>query len=250
MLLVGLPSNPGKRVLVEAGVVIGAAATVYAIHHLAYDMIMQDDPPGRAMFLSLMIVATFGISYIACRFGILRKAKGGSRNRSLIAATAATIIVGLVLVAVAYQHPVVSERPAEVDLIFRSETTGDVWVVEAKGVDDHWPVEVERDTVYLASATIVSLATFGSLVTIRILGTPKTREARKWGAVIVFSGVVGVIGYQSLLMYSACCSTINASQFAGFLWLTAAVLALIAFGCGLIMDSGFRDEERSPKSLR
>ena len=179
----------------------------------------------------------------------MRKAKGISRNRSLIVATVATTIAGLVLVAVAYPYPMDPERPSGDDLIFRLNTTEGVWVIEAKRADDHWPVEVERDTVYLASATIVSLATFGSLVTIRILGTPKTRAARKWGAVVVFSGVGGVIFYQLFLMHIACCSTINASQFAGFLWLTAAALMSIALGCGLIIDSGFRDEEDPSSTL-
>ena len=64
----------------------------------------------------------------------------------------------------------------------------------------------------------------------------------------MFSGVGGVIFYQFFLMHIACCSTINASQFAGFLWLTAAVLMSIALGCGLIIDSGFKDEESSPKT--
>ena len=244
MLLVNLPSNPGKRVLVETGVVIGGGSgAVYAIHHLAYDMIMQDGPPDSVMISSLVIAAVFGAFYAVCHFGIPRKVKGISRNKSLIAATAITILAGLVLVAVAYPYPAALEQPSEDDLIFRLNTTEGVWVIEAKRADDHWPVEVERDTVYLASATIVSLATFGSLVTIRILGTSKTREARKWGAVVVFSGVGGVIFYQFFLMHVACCSTINASQFAGFLWLTAAVLMSIALGCGLIIDSGFRDEE-------
>ena len=112
MLLVNLPSNPGKRVLVEASVVMGVATAVYTIHHLAYDMIMQDDPPGRVMILSLVIVAVFCAFYVVCRSGIQRKAKGISRNKSLIAATAATTIAGLVLFAVAYPYPAVPEQPS------------------------------------------------------------------------------------------------------------------------------------------
>ena len=241
--LVSLPPNLGKLVWAEVVIVVGVAGAVCAIYPVAYDMIIQDGPPGRVMHLSLAVVVTFGVSYGVCRTGILRKAKGISRNRSLIVATVATTIAGLVLVAVAYPYPMDPERPSGDDLIFRLNTTEGVWVIEAKRADDHWPVEVERDTVYLASATIASLATFGSLVTIRILGTPKTRAARKWGAVVVFSGVGGVIFYQIFLMHIACCSTINAPQFAGFLWLTAAALMSIALGCGLIIDSGFKDEE-------
>ena len=234
--------------LAEISIIMGAAAVVYVIHHLAFGMIMQDGPPDRAETLSLWVVTVFAISYIAFRLGgVLLKAKGSGRDRSLKAAVATTVLAGLVLIAVAYPHSVDPEQPSEVNLILRSEIAGDIWVIETKKADDVWPVEVGRDTVYLASATIVGLATFGSLVTIRILGTPKTREARKWGAVMMFSGVVGVIGYQSFLMYIACCSSINASQFAGFLWLTVGVLVSIALGSGLIMDSWFKDEENSPK---
>ena len=133
----------------EVVIVVGVAGAVCAIYYLAYDMIMQDGPPGRAMILSLAVVVTFGISYGVCRSGILRKAKGISRNRSLIVATVATTIAGLVLVAVAYPYPMDPERPSGDDLIFRLNTTEGVWVIEAKRADDHWPVEVERDTVYL-----------------------------------------------------------------------------------------------------
>ena len=182
--------------LVEIGIVIGAAGAIYALHHVAFGMIMQGDPPGRAATLSLVVVMVFILSYIAFRLGgILRKAKGSWRGRSLKAAVT-TILAGLVLVTVAYPYPVDSERPSEVDLVLRSETTGDIWVIEAERADYDWQVEVGRDTVYLASTTIVGLATFGSLVSVRIIGKPKTHGYRTLGLVLMYIGALTVISWR------------------------------------------------------
>ena len=247
--LIGLPSNPVIRVLVEIGIVMGVAGAIYALHYLAFGMIMQGDPPGRAATLSLVVVMALILSYIAFRLGgILRKAKGSWRGRSLKGA-ATTILAGLVLVAVAYPYPVDSERPSEVGLVLRSETTGDVWVIEAEKADDDWPVEVGRDTVYLASATIVGLATFGSLLSVRVLGSPKTLKPRKRGFFIISIGVGMTIGFQSILMHKACCGSISAVLFDCLFLATVVALVLIACGFSLIRDSWFKDgtDSSSPR---
>ena len=209
-LLVSLFPNFGKYELVGTAIVMGIVGVVYGVHHLAFGMIMQDGSPGRAETLSLVVVTAFVLSYIAFRLGGgLRKAKGSWRGMSLKAA-ATTILAGLLLVAVAYPYPVDSERLPEVDVILRSETTGDVWVIEAEREDNDWEISVERDTVYLASATIVGLATFGSLLSVRVLGSPKTLKPRKRGFFIISIGVGMTIGFQSILMHKACCGSISA----------------------------------------
>ena len=53
-------------------------------------------------------------------------------------------------------------------------------MIEVERKDDNWKIDVDRGTVYLASATIISLATFGSLVTVRVIGesqNPQTQNA-------------------------------------------------------------------------
>ena len=96
MLLVDLPSNRGIRVLVEVGIIMGAAGAVYAVHHLAYGMIMQGGPPGRAETLSLDGHGGVRRSPIlAFRFEPdgLRKAKGSWSGRLLKIAVAITALV-------------------------------------------------------------------------------------------------------------------------------------------------------------
>ena len=264
--LVGLPSNPGRRVL-EIGIITGVASAVCAFHYLIYSMIIQGDSPGRAETLSLVIAAVFFISYFAFRCGgalwkakgswhgkplvarVLRKAKGSWHGKPFKAATVTTILAWLILVAVTYPYPADSERPTEVDFILRSETTGEVWVIEAERADDDWPVEVGRDTVYLASATIVGLATFGSLLSVRVLGSPKTLKPRKRGFFIISIGVGMTIGFQSILMHKACCGSISAVLFDCLFLATVVALVLIACGFSLIRDSWFKDgtDSSSPR---
>ena len=247
--LIGLPSNPVIRVLAEASIIIGTAGAIYALYHLAFGMIMQGGSPGRAETLSLVVVTAFVLSYIAFRLGGgLRKAKGSWRGMSLKAA-ATTILAGLLLVAVAYPYPVDSERLPEVDVILRSETTGDIWVIEVEREDNNWEIGVERDTVYLASATIVGLATFGSLLSVRVLGSPKTLKPRKRGFFIISIGVGMTIGFQSILMHKACCGSISAVLFECLLFATVVALVLIACGFSLIRDSWFKDgtDSSSPR---
>ena len=268
MLLVDLPSNRGIRVLVEVGIIMGAASAVYAVHHLAYGMIMQGGPPGRAETLSLMVMTAFVLSYIAFHFGGGLQKEKGSWSGRLLKAVATTVFAGLVLVAVAYPYPVDSERLPEVDVILRSETTDEVWVIEAEREDDDWEIGVERDTVYLASATIIALATFGSLVTIRVLGKPKIPKLRihkpkiskprihklrihkpkistlkNWGLGLTSGGSGSVILSQSFLMYGACCDNINMTMFIGFFVMTMVALLVVAFGFALIRDSEPTNEE-------
>ena len=220
---------------------MGAAGAVYAVHHLAYGMIMQGGPPGRAETLSLMVMAAFVLSYTAFRFGDgLRKAKGSWSGR-LLKAVATTVFAGLILVAVAYPYPVDSERSPEVDVILRSETTDEVWVVEAERKDDGWELDVKRDTMYLASATIIGLATFGSLVTVRILGDPITLKLRTQGFFMMYVGVIVVIICQSFLMYGACCGNISVIGFIGYFGVTVVALLSITIGAAQILALWLKD---------
>ena len=208
------------------------------------------------------------VSYVAFRLaGGLRKTQGrlGSRLGKIIAFVIAFAVI-LILAATAYsclveldqfqgaspggdasgeQTEPNSAEPGRHSLVIGSETTGDVWVIEVERKDDNWKVDVERDTAYLASATIVALATFGSLVSIRVFGNPETLKSRTWGFGMIFGGVVAVIIFQSLLMYGACCGSISATGFSCFLLWTVAAIIAIVYGSILILDSGLNDPSKT-----
>ena len=260
MPLVGLPSNPSKCMPDEVVLILSVAVVIYVAHHLAYDIIMPANPPSWAEIPSWVVMTAFVVSYVAFRrAGGLRKTQGrwGSKLGK-ITALAIVFAVILILAATAYsclveldqfqgaspsgdasgeQTEPNSAEPGRHSLVIRSETTEDVWVIEVERKDDNWKVDVERDTAYLASATIIALATFGSLVSIRVFGNPETLKSRTWGFGMIFGGVVAVIIFQSLLMYGACCGNINATGFSCFFWWTVAGLIAIAYGSILLRDS-------------
>ncbi len=264
--LVSLPPNPVIRVLVEAGIIMGAAGVIYTLHYSIYGMIMQTNPPGGAEILPWVAMLVPIASYVTLRLaGILWKTQGRwSSKPSRITTFTIVLVVGLVLTIVAYPYPAdqsqvysssgnVSEEhtepnsaePSRHSLVIRSETTGDVWVIEAERKDDGWELDVKRDTVYLASATIVGFATFGSFVAVRVLGNPKTHGHRKLGSSMMFGGAAIVIIYHSFFMYIACCGSINAEQFTSLIWITITTLIAIASGSILILNSWLKDEEDS-----
>ena len=209
--------------LIEIGIIIGAAGVIYAIHYSAYGMIMQANPSSGAEILSWVAMTVFIVSYAAFRLtASLRKTLSRWSNKSSKINTFAIVFaLGLILVGITLLYLALDQTK--------------------------WEVSIERDTVYLASATIVGLATFGSLVTVRVIGRPKTHKPRKHGVILMYGGTIVVINYHSLFMYSACCSGINEAQFIILFITTVAALVAIAFGSVLMLDSRLNEEKDPSK---
>ena len=259
MPLVGLPSNLGIRVLVEVIIIVGAAGVICTIHYSSDGMIMQANPPSWSEIPLWVVMTVSVVSYVAFRLaGVLRKIQDRWSSKLRRIMVFAIFVVGLVLLGIA--HPYLTEpalfqvyslsgdvpeehtelnsaEPSRHSLVSEFETTGDVQEIEAKRKDDNWKIDVERDTVYLASATIVGLATFGSLVSVRIIGKPKTHGHRTLGLILMYTGAITVTGYHSFIMYNACCGSINVAPFIVLFVMTVLGLGLVAFGSLLILDS-------------
>ena len=143
-----------------------------------------------------------------------------------------------------------SAGPNQQSSVTGPEATEDIDVIETEWNDYKWEVGVERNTVYLASATIVAFTTFGSLVSVRVFGDPKTLKSRTLGFGMIFSGVLVVIVCQSALMHGACCSGISVTGFSCFfLWTVAAIMS-IAYGSILILDAELQGKKGFAISLR
>ena len=135
--------------LVEIGIIMGAAVVIYAIYYLIYGMIVQAIPSSWVVILSLVTIAMFVVSYVACSLtGGLGKTQGRWSSRSSkITAFTTVFVVGLVLVIAAYpyltepgqsqghssdgdapeEHAGLSSAvPSRSSLVIRSETTGDI----------------------------------------------------------------------------------------------------------------------------
>ena len=245
-LLVRLSPNFGKYELVGTAIVMCIVGVAYAIYHLAGSMTVQGDSPDRVEVLLQGVIAAFALSSTtvlgAC---FLRKVKGSWQDGRFKAAVAIIIFAGLVAGFAIFLYPVNAERPVETDLILRSETTGDVWVIEAERKDESWNFGVDRDTVYLASATILALATFGSLLAVVVSGRPETHKSKRQGVSMMFAGVGAVIILQFLIMYGACCSNFDAGYFFILLLFTVVALAIVASGFALLLDSWFTSPSKT-----
>ena len=71
------------------------------------------------------------------------------------------------------------------------------------------------DAIYLGGATLIGLATFGSVIGTRLIkGSNDAQEKR--GVVLMFAGPAGLITAQGILMFFACCLGVNTSVFLCF----------------------------------
>lgn len=97
--------------------------------------------------------------------------------------------------------------------------------------------KLSRDTVYTASATIIGLAVFGSLLAIRF-GSQKSWE-RKIGTILIFFGIMMVVIIHAVFMLRACCGSLDAESFRWMItWTVVALLSMIVSGVVLITDAG------------
>ena len=98
---------------------------------------------------------------------------------------------------------------------------------------------LSSDAIYLGGATLIGLATFGSVIGTSIIkGSHDAREQR--GATMMTTGTAGVIGAQGFLMFSACCWIVHPYIFYVFLTLTLVFAIMIIFGFGYIVDALFK----------
>lgn len=126
----------------------------------------------------------------------------------LIAATAGSVIISILALSVALDRFEI--RPA----------------ADYAGTEPLSP-----DAIYLGGATLIGLATFGSVIGIRIIAGKDVKNERL-GAALMLSGVVVVIIAQGALMLYACCWGVSSATFYLLIPLTVicSTLIIVAFG--------------------
>lgn len=107
--------------------------------------------------------------------------------------------------------------------------------------EDDWDenpskIKVGPNTIYMSGATIISLATFGSILGIRIKPDHKTSKTQSRGFNYIFGGITAVIVLQGILMILACCVGLNSGFLIGVLILTCVALLAIVAGIAIIHD--------------
>ena len=95
------------------------------------------------------------------------------------------------------------------------------------------------DAIYLGGATLIGLATFGSVIGTRLIkGSNDAQEKR--GVVLMFAGLAGLITAQGILMFFACCWRVNTGAFYVWHTITLVFAIITVLGLGYIVEALFR----------
>ncbi len=148
-----------------------------------------------------------------------------SRRHSVLAETSMAVRECYVLNSIIY-------------LVFTASLALCVFDTPAYAEDD-WDkkpskIEVDRNVVYMSGATIISLATFGSILGIRVRTNRKTFRSQSIAFGMIWLGTIAIIWIQGSLMIYACCLKLDPSLLHFFLLGTCATLVAIITGVVII----------------
>ena len=107
-------------------------------------------------------------------------------------------------------------------------------------------IKVSSDTLYVSSATLSGLATFGSVLGIKL---GKTHESHKWnniGMMIITISVVFLIILQGMIMLKACCMDFNLWELSVLQWGTMICLIGILLGFAAILEPSLNSQHSDP----
>ena len=112
------------------------------------------------------------------------------------------------------------------------------YVSSCFGLCDNVKLLLKPDAVYTGGATLIGLATFGSVIGARaVTGGDKKREGV--GALMMLGGSIGVMVMQGVLMMNVCCIGLYAQTLYSCVLATVVYSALIIIGFSLIVSRQF-----------
>ena len=106
---------------------------------------------------------------------------------------------------------------------------------QTDGYANMWQIKISPDTVYVGAATIIGLATFGSVLGLRFSRIHERHGTVEVGTAIILGAIVLLIFVQGNLMFSACCGNLSPDTFAFMLALSITSLIVAIFGFGYIL---------------
>ena len=97
-------------------------------------------------------------------------------------------------------------------------------------------VRVNEKTLYASSATLIGLATFGSVLGIKLVKDAKARMTNNVGIIVIFLSVVMLILLQWAIMLKACCLDFDLWELGILHTLTLFCLIGIMVGFVFLLD--------------
>ena len=99
------------------------------------------------------------------------------------------------------------------------------------------PLPIKLDTIYQTAGTIMSLAIFGSVVSVLIHSKIKCDKKARYGAMVVSASTIIVATIQSLVMLHACCMGFDKWWFGVSIVATFVACVMIVIGIAAIVGS-------------
>ena len=98
---------------------------------------------------------------------------------------------------------------------------------------------IEGHYIHTASATILALTVFGSVLGIRIVGDSNSVRTQRNGILAIFAGVIAIVTIHVHIMISTCCmiSAFTQSNYACLLVLTMLFMFLLMTGFSALVDA-------------
>lgn len=141
--------------------------------------------------------------------------------------------------------PVINKRRWD-SYIFLTAVPGLLLIVIPMIVDfSSWTeseVNVDADTIYVSSATLIGLATFGSVLGIKLVKGLKAQKRNYMGIGIISVSVMMVIILQWFIMLQACCMDFDSLSFVIWQVGTLGYLMGIIAGFAFILESSLNLE--------
>ena len=107
-------------------------------------------------------------------------------------------------------------------------------------------VEQIADTgvIYIGSATILSFASFGSVLTIRVYMSPKKPKMQASGLLLVLGSVIMIIIIHTHIMVGVCCIGLPKTALVVGLFAASAFLMLVVLGYSMMVDAQIQVDKR------
>ena len=102
----------------------------------------------------------------------------------------------------------------------------------------------DTDTIYIGSATILSFASFGSVLTIRVYMNPKNPKTQARGLILVLGSVIMIIVIHTFIVVGACCMVLPKTALVLGLFVASAFLMLVVLGYSVMVDAQVKEDKR------
>ena len=103
-------------------------------------------------------------------------------------------------------------------------------------------INIHPDAVYGGAATIVGLATFGSILSLRFSKSHKRYGPVETGTATVLASITALIFVQGFLMLITCCGDLTQNVFVFILAASLTCLLMAIWGLSYTLDPSFRDD--------